>query len=272
LTIEGHADRDGAGGPWHIRIALVGEAGEVLGLRELGAEAGDCRALDDEIALVIAVLVDPGAALVALPPPAPPALPPPAPPALPPAPAAPPPSCPPVSPPPAPWRVGAQVGAAGALGVLPTVAPGLAFRGRIAPPHWPSFEVGGAFWRSQEVGPVGAGFSLAWGSLAVCPLEPEKDGNRLLLCVGALAGALRAESRGLTSPLVLEQLVLDASAGVRYERRLVGPLVASAGFDLLVPTVRDAFFYLTAAGERRDVFRMTPVAGTGALMLGVDFR
>jgi hypothetical protein len=277
LAIEGHAERVGDGGPWRVTLALVGESGEVLGRRELGTGAPDCRALDDELALVIAVLIDPGAALATRTPPLPPptAAPPPLPmptaalPPLPP-PVAQPPVCPPPPPPPAPWRGGGQAGIAGGLGLLPGVTGGLAVRARLTPPRWPSFEMGGAFWLPQTTGPVGADFSLAWGSLAVCPLEPERDGNRVRLCLGGVAGALRAEARGLSAPLVVEHLVLDVDAELRYERRLLGPLVASAGFGLLVPTIRDKYYYLDTTRQRRDVFRMTAVGGTAEVTLGID--
>jgi hypothetical protein len=272
LAIEGRAERLGPVGPWRIAIAVVGEAGEVLGLRELGTEAQDCRTLDDEIALVIAVLIEPGAALP-MPTPAPaPRLPAPPPlPPLPPLPCVPGPLPAPPSPPPLPWSAGAEAGVIGGIGMLPSAALGVAFRGRVTSPRWPSFEVGGAVWIHQAAapGPVGATFTLGWGSLAVCPLEVERSGNGLRLCLGGVAGALRADTVGLSPPQHLEQLVLDVDAEVRYRRRLVGPLVASAGFGLLVPTRRDQFFYVDAAGVRRDVFRMTAVAGSAEVTLGV---
>ncbi|MEW5743459.1 MAG: hypothetical protein AB1938_31400 [Myxococcota bacterium] len=69
-------------GDWRARISLVDAQGTVLGTREVTSRESACASLDDKVTLVVALLIDPSAALGPPPvlPPAPaPALPPPPP-------------------------------------------------------------------------------------------------------------------------------------------------------------------------------------------------
>ncbi|WP_437974046.1 hypothetical protein WMF11_36480 [Sorangium sp. So ce295] len=43
------------------------------------------------------------------------------------------------------------------------------------------------------------------------------------------------------------------------------------GLGLIVPIVRDSFYYIEAQGRDREVFRMAPLAGAADVVLGVDF-
>lgn len=262
LTIEGRVDRTPSG--FRAVLALVGEAGEALGSRELSSKDQDCRTMDDELALVIAVLIDPGAIL---PTPAPQT---PAPPPPPPVTSAPAPPCPTVPEPRDPWRVGLDVGVLGGLGILPSATFGVSVRAHITPPRWPSFELAGAFWTPRNASLNVASFTLGWGSIGVCPFHPERNGNELRICGGFIFGALHAESINLAPPSIQEQLVFDVDAELRYVRRIVGPLQVSLGIGVLVPLIRDRFYYFDAVGARHDVFQPTAVAGTGNLTVGVQ--
>jgi hypothetical protein len=283
LAIEGRIERVGPEGPWASTIAIVDEAGNVVGLRELRSEARDCHAFDDELALVIALLIDPGALFGPAHPAVAPITPAPAipafvplwpiamaPPMAPPAPLSPP--CPrPITPHPAPWRFNASAGVLGGIGLLPAPSLGVAIRLQATPPGWPALELGGSSWLSQRTGTdaVGATFSMNWASLLVCPVGIEAERNSARLCLGAAAGALQAESFGLTAPSRKELLELNLEASLAYQRRLFGPLTARLGVTLLVPTVRGRFSYVTAASAERDLFQQAPVVGALEMAVGV---
>src|SRR5688572_24899885 len=57
VIIEAHVARATAG--WHVAIAVRSADGKPLGARELDEPAADCRALDEALSLVIALIVDP---------------------------------------------------------------------------------------------------------------------------------------------------------------------------------------------------------------------
>jgi hypothetical protein len=65
LAVEGRVERVGAA--YVATVAVSNPAGERLGTREVQGEGDDCRAFDDLFAFVIAVMIDPDAALAALP-------------------------------------------------------------------------------------------------------------------------------------------------------------------------------------------------------------
>jgi hypothetical protein len=65
VSIEGHVAPEHPG--FAARVVVTDAAGLVLGRRELRTERADCRALDESIVFVIAVAIDPDAALALLP-------------------------------------------------------------------------------------------------------------------------------------------------------------------------------------------------------------
>ena len=271
MAVEGLIER-GPTGAWRATISLAGEGGRLLGTRELVRDAVSCRELDEPLALVIAVMIDPDAALRPPPPPAP----------VPPAPVVAPPvivqreliPIPYVAPPRlTPWRAGLDLGATFALGLLPNPGAGIALRGRITPPRWPTFELGGAIWAANqaESGGIGAKFSLVEGFLSVCPLATSTLGFELGACLGARVGAIRAGGFGFDLTQEQERPTFAGSLEGRVRRRIVGPLVVSISPGLLVPFVRDRFFYSEASGQKLEVFRMSPVVGTLEATLGVEF-
>ncbi len=280
LSIEGRIERTAQPEGFRAVITLSDEQGAPLGTREIRREAARCDALDDEIALVVALLIDPEAAL-APPPAAPPAPPPPAPPpvqAIVPVPPAPP-ACPapPPEPPPAPpsrpWHGGIEVGAVGEIGLLPSAGVGVDLRLHVTPPGWPVLEIGAAIFASQRVasGGLGADFRLSFVSIAVCPLTADRWGFSFSACAGVDVGAIRGGGFGFDISLEQEGIVVDPRAGGTVWRRLVGPLRAALDADLVVPVVRDQFYYAAVGGTKLDVFRMSAVAGSVDLAIGVEF-
>lgn len=257
---------------WRATITVVDAAGQRVGLRELSSDKLECRSIDDELELVMALLIDPSAALappviaqeplvsqpIAL---APPRAPLPAP------------VCPPLAPSPTPWRVGVEAGPIASLGLLPSgVGVGVQLRAHVAPPRGPSFELGGSFWLDSAVHTTHAdpAFSLAYGWLSVCPVDVEVGGNGLSACVAAQLGSLSVSAPALPSAFHQEQLVFSLAAEARLRRRFAGPLFGGLALGLAVPTVRDRFYFTDPAGARHDVFQAAPIAALLDLGLGLE--
>jgi hypothetical protein len=152
------------------------------------------------------------------------------------------------------------------------VGVGVAIRAHVAPPRGPSFALGGFLWASSVVKTVGGSpaFSLAYGSLSVCPFDVALGGNGLSACLGVLLGSLRVDSVDLPSKYRQEQLVLDLALDAHLRRRFVGPLFGGVGLGIAVPTVRDLFYYTDAAGARHDVFQASPIAVIFEVGLGLE--
>ena len=271
VAVEGQIER-GPAGSWRATIAVAGEGGRILGTRELVRDAASCRELDEQLVLVIAVMIDPDAALHA--PPLPTAAPAPI--------AAPPviiqrevvPVPYPAPPRPEPFRAGVHLGAVFALGLLPQPGVGLSLRGRLTPPRWPTLELGGAIWAANqaESGNVGARFSLAEGFIAACaPEVAALTGLTLGGCLGLRGGVLRAGGFGFDLAQSPERPTFAASLEGRVRWRIVGPLVLAVSPGLVLPFVRDRFFYSVDAGPKLEVFRMSPLAGTLEATLGLEF-
>jgi hypothetical protein len=273
VAVEGQIER-GPAGAWRATIAIAGEGGRVLGTRELLREAASCRELDEQLALVIAVMIDPDAAIHA--PPLPVVAPPPP---VAPAPIAPrelapmPMPIPYVAPPaPEPWRAGLHVGVAASIGLLPNVGVGLALRGRVKPPGFPALELGATIWSANqaESGGVGARFTLVEGLAAACPLATSAAGFELGACLGVRAGAMHSGGFGFALVEDSERPTFGLTLDGRVRRRIAGPLVLAIGPGLLVPIVRDRFFFTGATGEKLEVFRMAPLIGILEATLGVE--
>ncbi|XXX73840.1 hypothetical protein WMF30_39960 [Sorangium sp. So ce134] len=279
LTIEGRIEPGGSGG-WRAVLAVADADGALLGTREIATASPRCGAIDEELALAIALMIDPGARL------SPGAPAPPAAPAPPPAPSpAPAPSQPqvivqrvlipvppPAPPPPAPWRVEVGAGPLFGLGLLPSPGVAAAIRARLTPPRLWSFEVGGAVWFPNEATTGASSTRFSWGEgfVSACPVSLG-SATRLSACAGARLGALRVSGLGFGVDRADERLTAGGALDVRLTRRLVGPVTAGGGVGLIVPLVRDRFFYIDAQGQNREVFQMAPLAGTADVLLGVDF-
>ncbi|WP_437775877.1 hypothetical protein [Sorangium sp. So ce1097] len=292
LTIEGRIEPGGSGG-WRAVLAVADADGAVLGTREIATASPRCRAIDDELALAIALMIDPSAKLSPGAPPAAPSPAPlpaspaspapaplPAPPAAPASPRAPQvivqrvliPVPPPAPPPPPPWRVEVGAGPLFGLGLLPSLGVAAALRARLTPPRFWPFEVGGAVWFPSEAATGAASTRFTWGEgfVSACPVSLG-SATRLAACAGVRLGALRAGGLGFLVDRSDERLTAGGTLDARLTRRLVGPLTAGGGLGLIVPFVRDTFYYIDAQGQDREVFQMAPLAGTADVLLGVEF-
>lgn len=284
VLIDGKIEPIRSGQGFRAHLTLTDPGGVVLGTRDLESPSRDCHALDEQLALVIALLIDPDAALgpTSTSPSAPSSSSPIA------APIAPPPSSPPprlrpappvtpaIPPPPAPsppWRQSIGLGAVVAAGLLPGVGAGLSLRAEVTPPWFVPIELGGVVWGSARAESAGRGadLSLSWGVLSLCPLTWEGALTRLRGCAGAAVGALRAQGFGFASSSTREDVVAELVLGARVTRRLVGPLQVGLGLALLAPLQRARVFSVDASGTEHDIFLAAAVAGMLDGEIGLAF-
>ena len=244
--------------------------GKVLGSREVQTRSTHCDAIDEKLSLVVSVLIDPdgdaGVREADEPPPA----------ALP---------VPPTvverervvvvhdAPPPAPQRLRFElaVAAGGLAGLQPDVGAALVPSVLVAPPHfWPILLSGGigASTTSDTVRGANANVSLAYGALALCPLEAERGRVRAMACAGVLVGALRSTGIGFDTTASASSLVAGPVLDGRVTLTIAGPLLALLAVDVVVPISRPEVGYTSPAGES-TLFETGAVGAIGSLGLGV---
>jgi hypothetical protein len=261
---------------FHAVLTLADDRGTTLGTRELWSDQTDCRALDSELAFVLALLIESDATLATRssreaetkgPPPRRPPQPP-----GPRDPAPPPP--PPLRAPPRPWPTRMTRAAAGAVGPFPRVGSGVGIRARFAPPRAPDFEVGASLWAPDATsGALGVRLTAVDAFVAACPLVKPFAGGRLDVsgCAGLLIGVVRAAGFGFLTDRNEDRPLFGVFSGGRFGARLAGSLVAGLGADLVVPVPPYRFAYHVPGSPNAAIFQMLP----GLLFdvgLGLEFR
>jgi hypothetical protein len=269
LAIEGRVEKTAQG--FRANVTLTNAHGETLGTRELESANSDCRALDGSLALVIALLIDPDAALGPRPPP-------------PPAPA-------PVvvkerifvpvpaqAAPPRPWGVNISLGPSFAAGLLPRIGVGVGLRAQLDPPAFVPIEVGVNLWLDAHVDAPGtptrgATLSLSYGYLGACPLAYLRGRARVAACADLVGGALQAGGHGFrTSNAVGQESPLVAAMLVgRTGIRLVGALELGVGLGMVIPFTRPAIEYLDTGSTQQELFRVSAVTAVADATLSLAF-
>lgn len=262
------------GSDTEARIELASIDGTPRGTRSL-VTSGHCSALDDSLALSVALLVDQP------PEPEPEAQPPAsAPPpeqtgspssaTLPAQPAAaarsPRPPTPltipaEVAAPREPWHLSFGASAAAAWGVLPALEPGAALHLKLVPRgFFPIALSGDGFLpaNAERDSSSGARFRLLRMGIAVCPALHERPGVALSLCVGQKVGWLTVEGYGFDHDRQERRINYALVAGGEGRLRLFAPISARAYLGAEVPLARDRF---TSGGTgATELFQPTPVA------------
>jgi len=254
------APRPGAG--FHAELELETLDGESLGRRELETHAEHCSALDESLALVVALMVD-------IPPEKLPARP------VAPAPRAFTPIAVPKTThaPREPWQVEVTLLGTFGIGLLPEPAVGVRAGVGVAPPAFWLTELEATYWPAQERerGGVGTELGLMTLGLFVCPLTFESGWLGLRICAGQELGRVHAAGFGFDRDREHARLFFDAGARLRGVLRLTGALELRAGIGVALPFSRDRFVYAERDGSHPELFQVAPVVGTGELGLGLHF-
>ncbi len=268
LAIEGRAEKVATG--FKATLSVSDKDGKALGTRELTTDKPDCHALDEQVELAIALMVDPDAAL--------------APPEPPPKKEEPPPPKPPPPiekkvyvpvPVPAPkekeedpWRGDVFAGFSLGFGWLPRVAPGAHVGSSIDPPWFFPVEVTLKFFAPQTVeAPRGASvlFYSFQGAALGCPLTYGGAIGEIRACGGLEGGFLVGDGEGFETEIDDVSAIrgqLGATVKGRADFKIVAPLRLGLATGVTVPFFRDEFVYQTAGGGEVLVFQQAPVAGT----------
>jgi hypothetical protein len=266
ITVEGSIGRAQPSG-YRASIKVTGRDGAVLGTREVETRSNKCDAIDEKLALIVSVLIDPDADQNAPPPPEP-------------------------QPQPEPkiierervvvvhekdaeekrpWRFELTLGAAGSIGLQPDVGVAFAPAVVIIPPKLFAVLIGGGISASTSASAekdAHIDASLAHGSLSICPLLADRGRVHALACVGGLVGELRGHGVGFDTTVATSSIVAGPLVTGRFTLEIAGPFVAALGASLVVPIARAELAYRTPLGES-TVFRTSSVAGTADLGLGV---
>jgi hypothetical protein len=263
VSVEGRIEP----GPGHTGfravLTLHDAHGALLGTRELNRASASCDDLREPLALVVAVMVDPDAALH----PTQPVAAPPEPPA---------PvviekpvyvEVPVVAPPPKPqpvWKIDVGASAATVLELVPAPNLGVAVSGLLYPPGVFPLEGFGAVWWNDgySVNGIGGTFALGYLGGGLCPLHYEGSRLRAYGCgiseIGIFSGS---PSRGPS----MEHLYLALGLEGRMSVRIAGPFAARLGLNGVIPLFRPDTF----SGPSNSNLLFRPGVAGAALDLGV---
>jgi hypothetical protein len=282
LLVEGHAQRTAEGFRAHLRTFDAN--GAPLGSREVLSSKASCDELSETVAVVLAIMVDPEAALGAsAEPPTTPAKPvqSPEPAEAPSAPAvcedAPGPSV--VSSPPATPKLNhdASAFARVAYGHLPDVTFGLGAALEFGFAHWGGARIEGVgfFQRDEnlaEVPDAGAQVRILYAGAQLCPLYLPHGNLRFSACAGVEAGAFQIRGYGLeTRKLDGVSPLVNATLSARGAVRLVGQFSLYLGATLGLPLARTLFEATLKEGTRAELFEQGQWAGELDLGFGRSF-
>jgi hypothetical protein len=285
FLVDGVLERASPSG-WKARLSLVDARGTVLGSREVSTGEEACPAIEPRLLLVMALMIDPSAALVG---PAPEGRPPEPPEPVSPPPAEPPPAEPPPAPPvaqvepapepvrlaletpaPHPGRSAFTAALTGAVGTGFGVVPGIAGTHWSAPGAW-SWLVRMTLSPYEFYSKDGGLLSLVrlGGETGVCSAPVGRGPWALSGCGTAAFTLVFAYSQGYEQGR-LEPLVRgDVGARARLERTLAGNMSLhvglGVGYGWLRPTVR----LLKPDGTAEDVRLGGPVQAS--VDLGMSF-
>jgi hypothetical protein len=266
-------------GGWSATLGLRSNAGAELGARELDTAAKHCSALDDPLVLVVALLVDSPeareeASKAAETTPATSA------------------SLPPKPTPPAghttaleipadtfaprePWHVDLAASGATEVGTLPGVALGGDLSLGVRPPHFIELRLAGAVLPANVAhtsADRGGRFWLALAGLSACLLEAERGPMRLTGCVSQRVGRLGAAGFGFRATERASELYYSLGATLAGTWWFAAPLGLRLALEANAPLARNAYIALGPGGERRQIFRPSPVTGAALVGLALSLR
>ncbi len=284
VSVEGHIEPNRGGPGFHAVVSLRDAKGALLGTRELTKKEASCDEMRAPLALVIAVMIDPDAALK--PKQEPPPLPPPEPTVIVKektvfveVPAKPLETPPPQPPPPKPakptWETEIDLSFASSVGLLPGAGPGIGLSAIILPPRGPAFSIDSTYFFGTDAtadrGAKGT-FTTGMGALGVCPLAHRRDAFSFFACAALGLGSEDVKSTGFDTQLGTQsRIIFVPSLDLRGSVRIVGALRASLGLSALFPVMRDSFVYERADGSQARLFQASPIAGKAAAGLGATF-
>lgn len=275
ISIEGRIAPSGRGAATRYKATVGGarKDGTAIGSRELTSSTADCRSLDDDLVLVVALMIDPNAF---------------EPPRAEPTPMAPP---GPVvtreiiherlvvreveSPAPTTshWSIQGTLLGLVAAERLPGAAPGIGVAVRAGPSRRLGIELslGLVPDATLDVEPRSVAFTLFDGGVALCPAAGLGTRIDAAFCAGMRGGVIRSRGRGFPTDSDVDRGLADVAAGPRVSVTLAGPLFAVASLTALVPLVRQETSVTRANGERVVLHERSLLGAEAGIGLGMHF-
>jgi hypothetical protein len=249
----------GTPGDWTAEIDLSDTQGRGLGHRRLTTRAEHCSALDDSLALVVALMVDIRREDV---PPRPVAAPIHAetPIRLPRETVA----------PREPWHAAVFLLGRASLGDLPGIGRGVGLGADVRPPGSWALGFGVTAWAPAETsGRPGARFVLASAELELCRLVWRQRTADLGVCLGQKVGYLKSRALAFDVNRKDSSLVYELTLGPRGTLWITSALGLRLGLGAALPLVQDEFFGTRSDGSKVRLFNRAPVAAVTELGLGL---
>ena len=267
--LEAEVSRDG--NHWRVRVRELDQRGQVVGAREIDANAADCAPIADMAMLTLALAIDPDAGLPPdvmasgssspsqppAQPQSPPAAPVPSPSVMLPA------ACP------APDRADRSEGefsvhGLAAVGLLPGLAPGIGLTAQASLIAQWRAELGMAWFWEQEANDV-AKFGLTFVRAGLCRSLHQVELARWDACSQLQAGALHSVVSGLEAVNPGDTIWWAWSGGSRL--RVGRRAMLEAAAYAVVPLLRPRF---VVGGRPGSVFRPSAVSGIFSVGVGVS--
>jgi hypothetical protein len=282
VSVEGRIEKKKDA--WHAVIHVRDAKGALLGTRELDRRDESCDAMSEPLALVIAVMIDPEAAMRPRPEPAaaqPAAATAPAatePPPLPPAASSEAPKEPDrAAHPPGkqaePWRFEGGGDVTIAQGLTPSPAVGAGVESILYPPGVPvGFRgfVNLFLPTTASKDDARASFDMLYAGGSICPTYRARV--NVMGCLGGHLGILRPRAetpnRGISEDILP---LWNAVAELRVSIPIAAPIGASIGGSAALPLLRPTFEYTAPGGQTAVLHKVSAVAFTGSAGLGFFF-
>ncbi len=238
---------------YRAQLLLVAADGTAIGQREIQGETPDCASLNESLALVIALAADSLRA---------------APPVVLRMPKAPP-------RPGAPWNVELGVVSAAFVGLMPDVwPPAFGLRALLEPPVFLPFELSVLGWAFPDHHTTPDGRGADFRAIAfrafLCPTLFAPGGTRVHGCLGAEFVPLIATGVAVDVPFTPASRIFGPSAKAAVSVPLWGKSALHLGAGLMMPLVRDRFYYRDEAGQAKVIHQPSLFVASGEI--GISLR
>jgi hypothetical protein len=262
FSIEGRAERNAEG--FRAVLVLRDRAGTPIGTRDLESRVADCSELRENVALAVALMIDPDAVLQTAP------APPPAPP--------PPPTVlvervevPVAVEPPASWQVEPAASLVIGSGFMPSTSVGVIVGTRLRPPRFWPVEIYGGLWGAQSAAAQSGAsvrFSSAFGGLGLCPVYARGESLSFELCGAAQVGVVSSAPTGFATSEGGSLPTVHVAVDGHLSLVLARGVSARLGGSLAAALLRSQFVFDDADGSQ-SLFEAPALAATADLGLAV---
>lgn len=270
VVVEGRIEPQNGG----FRATIGVHDGARQGSRTIERTTARCADLDADLALVVAVTIDPNAAL-----------------GTPPSPPTPTPTLVlqrevvpvrvevpvPVAPPPPrePWRMDVEGAPTLVFGLLPGVAVGALGRVSVRPKIPVRVEASASVLPEKNAqapqNSASARIGAAFGSLAICPELARFGGTGLVACARGSLGTHHASGFGVDHSKDDERTYSEVGVAGRARTHLFGPFHFLASVGAGAPLSREVYRFTDGTGASHVIFSSSPVVVTLEVGLGVGF-